>query len=130
MKIIRIAVISLVSVAAMIAVLVGAGFWAYNEYVRPAVAQVADAPSGGTTADATILEVSRTGMVVDQYTGLELLLEVHPPSDSTFRVRIDKAFLSPNLYLYEPGATVTVRYWPDDTGEVRVVSLPVREPGR
>ena len=75
-------------------------------------------------AKAVIMEVHRTGVVVDRWTGLKILLRVEAPNGKTFNVWVENAVYAPDVYLYKKGVKVRVWYDPGNPEHIEIISGP------
>ncbi len=72
----------------------------------------------GTPAEATVLEVRPTGVEVNNEFGMQLTLEVSPPSGSPYKVHV-KAYVSPvHMPRVQPNQKVSVKIDPQDPEHV------------
>ena len=72
----------------------------------------------GTPAEATVLEVRPTGVQVNNEFGVQLALEVSPPSGSPYKVQL-KAYVSPvHMPRVQPNQKVPVKIDPEDPEHV------------
>ena len=75
-------------------------------------------------SEAVIMEVHRTGVIVDNRTGLKILLRVEPPNGKTFDIWVEDAVYSPDVYLYKKGVKVRVWYDPGNLKHTEIIRGP------
>ncbi|GEM_PF-4861764 len=78
-------------------------------------------------ADAVILKVKRTGLVVKNRTELKLLLEVYPHNNEPFKIWVKETVYSPDVYLYVQGAKLKVVYNSESPQKIYLASAPVQK---
>jgi Protein of unknown function (DUF3592) len=75
----------------------------------------------GAQAEATILEVTDTGMTINEiYPVIKLRLEVRPPNGQPYQVETKELINRMDIPQFQPGAVVPVMYDPKDPKKVSV----------
>lgn len=72
----------------------------------------------GIPAQATILNVRQTGVLVNHQPQVAFDLEVHPPGDAPYQARAKAVIPMVNIPQFQPGAQVSVKIHPTDPTKV------------
>jgi hypothetical protein len=72
----------------------------------------------GIPAQATILNVQQTGVLVNHQPQVAFALEVRPPGDAPYQVRAKAIIPMVNIPQFQPGAQVSVKIHPADPTKV------------
>lgn len=122
-------IIGLVGVLIALIVVIGVSVLLYKRVFQPVTRTNGhDLIVGGREAEALILEARQTGLTVREQTEVELLLKIHPLDRQPFEIRTRSAVYRLDASLYQPGATLKVKYDPADPSRVQITSTPVPGP--
>ncbi len=136
-------IVSVVGLVLAILILVGLPIYLYNMVAKPIkesgitskvkgviekakqdAAKENRLQSIGITADALILQVSDAGFATKRFTQLILVLKVTPKGKQAFKVTTKKMISHSHLSLFQPGASLQVKYDPADLSDVSLLSSP------
>ncbi len=74
----------------------------------------------GTPAQAKVLALNSSGMMVNYNPVVDIMLEVHPREIAPYQTQVRTMIPSIKLAQVQPGMTVEVRYNPNNPAEVAV----------
>lgn len=77
----------------------------------------------GLDASATIVNVWETGVRINQQPQVGILLEVHPANAAPFQAQATTVISYFQAAQFQPGATVQVKYDPNNTSKVAIAAL-------
>ena len=82
----------------------------------------------GVTATATIVNTWDTGMRINDNPQVGIQLQVQPPNGAPFQAEVRQTVSIVHLGMYQPGATVQVKYDPANPSRVAIVGVVAAVP--
>jgi hypothetical protein len=82
------------------------------------ITQARELQRTGLPAEATILEISDTGMTLNEDPVVDFMLEVRPEGKEAYRARTRMPISRIRIPQFQPGAVVPVNYDPKDPSRV------------
>ena len=82
----------------------------------------------GVTATATIVNTWDTGMRINDNPQVGIQLQVQPPNGAPFQAEVRQTVSIVHLGMYQPGATVQVKYDPANPSRVAIVGVMAAMP--
>ncbi len=82
----------------------------------------------GVTATATIINTWDTGMRINENPQVGIQLQVQPPNGAPFQAEVRQTVSIVHLGMYQPGATVQVKYDPANPSRVAIVGVMAAVP--
>jgi hypothetical protein len=127
-------IIGIVGVIIALVVFIGVSVFIYKMFSRSAAQTNGLAVAGhdsqntAVEADAVILEMRESGLIVKEYAEVELLLDVRPEHKPPFQVKITTAVYRLHTHWFRPGARLKITYNPNDLSNVDITSGPSPPP--